>query len=88
MIRKAKSTVSAKRLRSGEPDLEFREDWLVYFRTIDRQLGNEMGGETRWGDEDTYDRTRKQGKGSKYNDKGGNGTSGTFRGRDTKITDE
>ena len=39
---------------SEEPDLKFREDPLVYFCTIYRPMGNELGEQTRRGDEDTY----------------------------------
>ena len=41
--RQATSMENAKRLESDEPELKPREDILVYQRTIDRQMRNEMG---------------------------------------------
>ena len=42
----------------------------MYFRTIARQVQNELREQTRWGGADTYDRDRKPIERSKYNDNG------------------
>ena len=72
---------NTKRIESDGRDLEFRDGLLVYLRTIDRRMRNEMGGKNRRGGADTYAQTRKPTKGAQYNDAGGNDTHGTFRGR-------
>ena len=69
---------NTQRLQSEEPDMEFREDPLLYLRNIDRQMENEIGGQTRWGEAETNDRSRKQKKWPCYNDKGRNDMSGEF----------
>ena len=47
----------------GEPDLQFRDEPQVYLRTMDSQLQNELGEQTRWGNAYTYGHTRKHNKG-------------------------
>ena len=49
----------AQRVECEVGDLKFREESSVYLRTTDRQLQYELGEQTRWGDADTYDNTRK-----------------------------
>ena len=63
---------STQKIQSGAPDLEFREDSIAYMSNINRQMQNEIGEQTRRGGADTYDRTRKQKKGARYDDKGRN----------------
>ena len=58
-----------KREESDEPCLNFREERHVYFRATYRHLPNELEGESRWGDADTYGHTRKPNKGNR-NSKG------------------
>ena len=60
---------NTKRLESEETDLKFRGDCLVYLRTIDRQMQNEMGGQNRRGGAESYDHTREPKKGGGYNGK-------------------
>ena len=55
----AASAEFVQRAESDVQDLRHRSDSQVYFRTIDRQLQNDMGEQSRWGDADKYDHTRK-----------------------------
>ena len=48
-----------RRWGGASPDLEFREEFSAYLGTEDRQLRNELGEQSRWGDAATYGRTRK-----------------------------
>ena len=67
-------------MESELPDLKFRADFSVYFRTSDRQLQNELGEQSRWRAGYTYDHARKSPGKDKHNDKGtGNDSGGTFR---------
>ena len=52
----------------------------MYLRTIDKQMDMNWGGQTRWGDADTYDRSKTEYRGE-YNDQGRNATRVTFRNR-------
>ena len=84
--RHTKSMENAKMIDCAEPDLKYRVDHQVYLRTIDRNMQNECGGETRWGDSDTYDHTRKPIKVAKNNGNGRlNDFGGAFRNNRNKY---
>ena len=53
---------NAERLDLGEPDMKFRDEPYVYFRTTDRHMQNELCDKSIWGDSDTYDPNREQTK--------------------------
>ena len=78
------SVGNTKRLKSDEPDQEFREEALLYLRDIGRQMQNEIGEQTRLGDAETYDRDRKPTTGSRYHGKGRNGHRGTSSYRNSR----
>ena len=47
--RQTKSVGNIKMIGSDEPDLESREDFLVYMRDSHMKLGNGLRDQTRWG---------------------------------------
>ena len=58
--RQTASVGNTQILEREEPDLQSREQFLAYLRTIDRQMQNEMGGRNRRGGGDTYDRSKAE----------------------------
>ena len=61
--REAASAEFSKRVGSGAPDLDPREEFRAYFRATGSQLRDELGEQSRWGGADTYDHTREPNKG-------------------------
>ena len=68
--RRVASMGFVKRAGRDVPDLKLREAHQLYLRAIDRQLRNQLGAQSRWGDVDTYDHNRKPPGKCMRNDRG------------------
>ena len=60
IIRRTMTMYIAERMGCEEQDVESRENFPAYLRPIGRKLQNEFNeNNTRWGNADTYDHTRR-----------------------------
>ena len=70
IVRRNATTDFAGRMGSGAQDMEFRGNFSSYLRGIGRQLRNDFNANcTRWGNANTYDRTRRTPQEGRYNDR-------------------
>ena len=78
IVRKTATMDVAERLGLGGQDLEFRGNFSAYLQTVGRKLPNEFSGNTRCGNADKYDHTRRIPHQGKYN--------GVGKRNDSRIT--
>ena len=83
ITRQTTSIGNTKRIEGDKPDMEFREHFLAYLRTSDRETQGELCERNIRSGPDTYDHTRKPKKGG-YDGNGRNVIRGTLRSRNNR----